>query len=98
MIRPLRDAHRRATLALALALPVLFIAGLVTRHSWRADSGPQALTGPDVLVYWSAAEPVGDRLPPDAKVIGEAQRGSMPPGYVIRYSVAYRRILSKERL
>jgi hypothetical protein len=98
MIRPLRDAHRRVTLALAIALPVLFAAGLATRHQWHSEAGSQVLAAPDVLVYWSATEPKGDQLPQDARIIGEAKRGSLPPGYVIRYSVAYRKVLSTERL
>ena len=34
MIQPLRRAHRRIFLVLALLLPVLFLSGIAFRHRW----------------------------------------------------------------
>jgi hypothetical protein len=58
MIQPLRTGHRRAMFALAAALPVLFVAGLVARKSpapanqavrWEGGAGAQ--------VQWRQATP-----------------------------------------
>lgn len=44
MIQPLRKAHRRIFLALALLLPALFLSGIALRHSWPVPAKPQNST------------------------------------------------------
>ncbi len=41
MIQPLRKTHRRIFLTLALLLPLLFLSGLVFRHSGPTPAKPR---------------------------------------------------------
>jgi hypothetical protein len=109
MIRPLRSAHRRAFLALAILLPLLLAS------AWRARRAPvqQALTPEllpgeplpdgasvaDQLVYWSSA-PAGDGLPlpPDAQLVGSVRSGALalvppPDVHVLVYDLSHGRLV-----
>jgi hypothetical protein len=57
MIQPLRNAHRRAFLALGVVLPAILVVGLMERHhnlpvSADLSNSPQGIGTPSVPVVW----------------------------------------------
>lgn len=91
MTQPLRAWHRRIVFGLAVALPLLFAAGLATRHPVRRAIEAPGAGAPDVLVYWSPSKPAGKALPQGA-LLGRRGRG----GYVVFYSLAHQEIVRWE--
>jgi len=61
----------------------------------------EALQEPDLLLYWSASEPSGERLPPDARLAGPLITGraiSLPQtpsqkGYLLLFSLPNGRVM-----
>lgn len=71
--------------------------------------GTRNLAEPDVLVYWSESQPLPDRLPENALLLGklsgvQVERLSLPErasairGYLTIYSLAHRKIVAAAEL
>lgn len=107
MIRPLRSAHRGASLALALLLPALLLGAWRVRRAPATQAlAPELLPGEpssagDELVYWSATPAASDELPADAELVGTVRSGALarrPPvgRQVLVYDLAHRRLRAVE--
>jgi hypothetical protein len=150
MIQPLRSAHRRTFVALALVLPAILLAGIEARHPgtdvterspelpptaylvresnglWtqhsiatkfysRSDSSKdiyvvlrpmQALSEPDLLLYWSTNAPQGNSLPSESFLVAPYaadEAFALPPengraGNLILFSLGHQAVFDLARV